>query len=116
MGFESTPLKSGTNAVSMNNLSESKVQMLKLSEMTQYGLLKCKKCIQPLTMTENSIMYKNEFYHPSHFTCFSCQKELADTELLEKNDNLYCYECHNNQFSPVCEFCNETVKKVLSQK
>ena len=45
-------------------------------------------------------------YHPEHFICSHCEKELGTETFFERDDNPYCEECCHFLFSPKCAYCD----------
>lgn len=90
----------------------NKIQCSKLCEITLVDSVICRTCKEPLAGSDDAIMYKDSFFHLFHFKCSICETALVDKLFQEKDNNLYCTECYNKKFSPVCEFCRETLKKV----
>ena len=45
-------------------------------------------------------------YHPEHFICSHCEKELGTETFFERDDNPYCEECCHFLFSPKCAYCS----------
>ena len=45
-------------------------------------------------------------YHPEHFICNHCEKELGTETFFERDDNPYCEECCHFLFSPKCAYCS----------
>ena len=44
-------------------------------------------------------------YHPEHFICSHCEKELGTETFFERDDNPYCEGCCHYLFSPKCAYC-----------
>lgn len=45
-----------------------------------------------------------KFYHPDHFMCCVCKKELHGNNYIIHHNNLYCYE-HGEFFITHCKYC-----------
>lgn len=45
-------------------------------------------------------MAKDKAFHPNHFQCFTCNKELGGHAYLEKDDKFYCEEDYYAAFNP----------------
>eukprot|EP00116_Pleurobrachia_bachei_P015861 sb/3476123/ len=45
-------------------------------------------------------------WHPEHFVCVRCNRELGSCKFFEKNDQPYCEEDYHAEFAPRCFACN----------
>ncbi len=43
---------------------------------------------------ERSINAMDLHWHPEHFTCDSCNKQLAGNSFVKRNDRPWCRDCH----------------------
>lgn len=48
-------------------------------------------------------------YHPEHFFCSVCQKEIGNETFVERNEKVYCENCYTTYFTPLCPKCNQPV-------
>ncbi|XP_070800764.1 paxillin-like [Pituophis catenifer annectens] len=48
-------------------------------------------------------------WHPEHFVCTYCQKEMGGSNFFEKDGAPYCERDYFQLFSPRCGFCNEPI-------
>uniref|UniRef100_A0A8C2RUV2 LIM and senescent cell antigen-like-containing domain protein 1 n=1 Tax=Capra hircus TaxID=9925 RepID=A0A8C2RUV2_CAPHI len=62
----------------------------------------CQKCHQPL-------IFKNDPYHPDHFNCANCGKELT-ADARELKGELYCLPCHDKMGVPICGACRRPIE------
>ncbi|XP_013794117.1 leupaxin-like isoform X2 [Limulus polyphemus] len=45
-------------------------------------------------------------WHPEHFTCVHCNKELGTKNFFEREGEPYCEEDYHKIFAPRCAYCN----------
>ncbi|KAM3834624.1 LIM and senescent cell antigen-like-containing domain protein 2 [Vipera latastei] len=67
----------------------------------------CQKC--HLIIDEQPLMFKNDSYHPDHFSCTHCGKELA-ADARELKGELYCLPCHDKMGIPICGACRRPIE------
>ncbi|KAH0626361.1 hypothetical protein JD844_001299 [Phrynosoma platyrhinos] len=48
-------------------------------------------------------------WHPEHFVCTHCQKEMGGSNFFEKDGAPYCERDYFQLFSPRCGLCNEPI-------
>ncbi|XP_056460338.1 leupaxin [Gadus chalcogrammus] len=46
-----------------------------------------------------------EVWHPEHFVCMSCNKELGTQGFFERDGQAYCEKDYHRLFSPRCGYC-----------
>lgn len=51
------------------------------------------------------LSYKDRHWHEKCFKCSDCQMSLVDTPFANKNERLYCADCHDNNFAARCDGC-----------
>lgn len=51
-------------------------------------------------------------WHPEHFVCSHCQKEMGGSNFFEKDGAPYCERDYFQLFSPHCGLCNEPILDV----
>uniref|UniRef100_A0A8C0G6H2 Transforming growth factor beta 1 induced transcript 1 n=1 Tax=Chelonoidis abingdonii TaxID=106734 RepID=A0A8C0G6H2_CHEAB len=51
-------------------------------------------------------------WHPEHFVCTHCQKEMGGSNFFEKDGAPYCERDYFQLFSPRCGLCNEPILDV----
>lgn len=57
----------------------------------------CVTCNQPVTGRCVTAMYRK--YHPEHFVCTYCQRQLNKGTFKEQNNKPYCQQCFSRLFS-----------------
>uniref|UniRef100_A0A8C2S147 LIM and senescent cell antigen-like-containing domain protein n=1 Tax=Capra hircus TaxID=9925 RepID=A0A8C2S147_CAPHI len=67
----------------------------------------CQRC--HLVIDEQPLMFKNDAYHPDHFSCTHCGKELT-AEARELKGELYCLPCHDKMGVPICGACRRPIE------
>uniref|UniRef100_A0A5F9CQT5 LIM zinc finger domain containing 2 n=1 Tax=Oryctolagus cuniculus TaxID=9986 RepID=A0A5F9CQT5_RABIT len=67
----------------------------------------CQRC--HLVIDEQPLMFKNDAYHPDHFSCTHCGKELT-AEARELKGELYCLPCHDKMGIPICGACRRPIE------
>lgn len=71
------------------------------------GKFICQRC--HLTIDEQPLMFKNDPYHPDHFSCSHCGKELT-SDARELKGELYCLPCHDKMGIPICGACRRPIE------
>lgn len=70
----------------------------------------CAACNKPiLTKVMNAL---GRQWHPKHFTCATCDVELAEVTYYENNGKPYCEKDYHELFAPRCAFCNGPILDV----
>uniref|UniRef100_A0A9L0RGN6 LIM zinc finger domain containing 2 n=1 Tax=Equus caballus TaxID=9796 RepID=A0A9L0RGN6_HORSE len=67
----------------------------------------CQRC--HLVIDEQPLMFRNDAYHPDHFSCTHCGKELT-AEARELKGELYCLPCHDKMGVPICGACRRPIE------
>jgi len=49
------------------------------------------------------------YYHPEHFTCHYCGKQLPADAFYEKDGKAYCVDDFLNLFAPKCKGCKKPI-------
>lgn len=52
-----------------------------------------------------------KYFHPHHFTCSECGKQLKENEFMEKDGRIYCMDDFLNLFAPKCVACRKPIKE-----
>ncbi|XP_017484834.1 PREDICTED: four and a half LIM domains protein 2-like, partial [Rhagoletis zephyria] len=68
---------------------------------------RCVKCCE--VIIENGVMFKDEPWHKTCFTCNECKIELAGTSFLVRDEKAYCRECFGEKFSHKCTVCTKPI-------
>ncbi|XP_035390103.1 LIM and senescent cell antigen-like-containing domain protein 1 isoform X2 [Electrophorus electricus] len=76
----------------------------KASELGRYICQKCYTIID-----ERPLIFKNDPYHPDHFGCTKCGKELT-ADARELKHELYCLPCHDKMGVPICGACRRPIE------
>ncbi|XP_029402656.1 LIM and senescent cell antigen-like-containing domain protein 2 isoform X3 [Mus pahari] len=71
------------------------------------GKFICQRC--HLAIDEQPLMFKNDPYHPDHFSCSNCGKELT-SDARELKGELYCLPCHDKMGIPICGACRRPIE------
>eukprot|EP00051_Salpingoeca_urceolata_P010995 m.135193 g.135193 ORF g.135193 m.135193 type:complete len:421 (+) comp16939_c1_seq4:118-1380(+) len=48
-------------------------------------------------------------FHPAHFMCFECGKDISEAVYFENEGVPFCERCFHNKFSPRCGQCNDPI-------
>uniref|UniRef100_A0AAV2LQV4 LIM zinc-binding domain-containing protein n=1 Tax=Knipowitschia caucasica TaxID=637954 RepID=A0AAV2LQV4_KNICA len=67
----------------------------------------CQKC--HAIIEEQPLIFKNDPYHPDHFNCSNCGKELT-SDARELKGELYCLPCHDKMGVPICGACRRPIE------
>ena len=67
----------------------------------------CYACEQPIL--GEIIHALDRKYHPEHFFCSVCQKEIGNESFIERDDKVYCDGCYTSYFLPICPKCQKPV-------
>ncbi|XP_073094859.1 LIM and senescent cell antigen-like-containing domain protein 1 isoform X7 [Manis javanica] len=67
----------------------------------------CQKC--HAVVDEQPLIFKNDPYHPDHFNCANCGKELT-ADARELKGELYCLPCHDKMGVPICGACRRPIE------
>ncbi|XP_054165589.1 zinc finger protein 808-like isoform X3 [Oppia nitens] len=70
---------------------------------------KCAACHAPIR--EKCLTAMAKTWHPEHFLCQHCNKQLSDDPegYHEHNDKSYCRPCYIELFAPYCRACNKPI-------
>ncbi|XP_049341057.1 LIM and senescent cell antigen-like-containing domain protein 1 [Astyanax mexicanus] len=71
------------------------------------GKYVCQKC--HAMIEEQPLMFRNDPYHPDHFNCSNCGKELT-ADAKELKNELYCLPCHDKMGVPICGACRRPIE------
>ncbi|KAG7277679.1 hypothetical protein CRUP_024499 [Coryphaenoides rupestris] len=71
------------------------------------GKYMCQKC--HAIIEDQPLLFKNDPYHPDHFSCNNCGKELT-WEARELKGELYCLPCHDKMGVPICGACRRPIE------
>lgn len=58
----------------------------------------------------------DKMWHPEHFCCVHCHKELRPPHFVEHTGQPYCKACHNMLFLPPCAGCKRDIQGVCQHK
>uniref|UniRef100_A0A8C7P5H0 LIM domain-containing protein n=1 Tax=Oncorhynchus mykiss TaxID=8022 RepID=A0A8C7P5H0_ONCMY len=67
----------------------------------------CQKC--HAIIEDSPLIFKNDPYHPDHFNCNNCGKELT-ADARELKGELYCLPCHDKMGVPICGACRRPIE------
>ncbi|KAM5252642.1 LIM and senescent cell antigen-like-containing domain protein 1 isoform 2-T3 [Hipposideros larvatus] len=68
----------------------------------------CQKC-HAIIDEQQPLIFKNDPYHPDHFNCANCGKELT-ADARELKGELYCLPCHDKMGVPICGACRRPIE------
>ncbi|EUB60957.1 Paxillin [Echinococcus granulosus] len=77
------------------------------SPRTGYCGSLCLHCNQPVI--GKVITALGGVWHPEHFNCAYCRKNVVEEFFYEHDGAPYCTECHLSLFAPKCAFCGEAI-------
>jgi len=81
-------------------------QKLKTLEAEKYKNM-CARCKKPI---DGEVLYLNkEKFHPFHFSCTSCKKEL-NSNCKELENKLYCPPCYEKATQAACGACHKPIQ------
>ncbi|XP_070623304.1 transforming growth factor beta-1-induced transcript 1 protein isoform X2 [Erythrolamprus reginae] len=104
MSPQMSPGQPGGNLDSMLVMLESDLSRQGIST-TAKGL--CASCQKPIA--GQVVTALGSTWHPEHFVCTYCQKEMGGSNFFEKDGAPYCERDYFQLFSPRCGFCNEPI-------
>nr|CDS30709.1 paxillin [Hymenolepis microstoma] len=67
----------------------------------------CRHCNQ--SVVGKVITALGGVWHPEHFNCSYCGKNVVEEYFYEHEGAPYCTECHLSLFAPKCAFCGEAI-------
>ena len=70
----------------------------------------CAACKKPILAKVLDALGRQ--WHPEHFTCASCDTELAHVTYYESNGRPYCEKDFHELFAPRCAYCNGAILEV----
>ncbi|KAG2464180.1 TGFI1 protein, partial [Polypterus senegalus] len=85
------------------------------SDLTRQGIPTtakgtCAACQKPIV--SQVVTALGQTWHPEHFVCTHCQKEIGASNFFEKDGLPYCEEDYFMLFSPRCGLCNQPILDV----
>ncbi|XP_013913795.1 PREDICTED: transforming growth factor beta-1-induced transcript 1 protein-like [Thamnophis sirtalis] len=104
MSPQMSPGQPSGNLDSMLVMLESDLSRQGIST-TAKGL--CASCQKPIA--GQVVTALGSTWHPEHFVCTYCQKEMGGSNFFEKDGAPYCERDYFQLFSPRCGFCNEPI-------
>ncbi|XP_054827714.1 leupaxin isoform X1 [Eublepharis macularius] len=73
----------------------------------------CASCHKPIA--GKVVTALGQTWHPEHFTCAHCKKEMGARPFFERDSKAYCQEDYHQLFSPRCAYCTAPIQeKVLT--
>lgn len=70
----------------------------------------CAACSKPILAKVVNALGRQ--WHPEHFTCTSCDMELAHSTYYESNGRPYCEKDYHELYAPRCAYCNGPILDV----
>ncbi|XP_053121669.1 transforming growth factor beta-1-induced transcript 1 protein isoform X1 [Hemicordylus capensis] len=101
---QTSPAQPSGNLDSMLVMLESDLSRQGIST-TAKGL--CASCQKPIA--GQVVTALGSTWHPEHFVCSHCQKEMGGSNFFEKDGAPYCERDYFQLFSPRCGLCNEPI-------
>ncbi|XP_066490701.1 leupaxin [Tiliqua scincoides] len=71
----------------------------------------CAFCRKPIAGKVVTALGKT--WHPEHFTCAQCGKEVGSQPFYERDSKAYCQEDYHQLFSPRCAYCTAPIKEKI---
>ncbi|TRY91700.1 hypothetical protein DNTS_003340 [Danionella cerebrum] len=71
------------------------------------GKFICQRC--QMVIEGAPLVYRSDPYHPDHFSCSHCGKELT-SEARELRSELFCLPCHDKLCVPICGACRRPIE------
>lgn len=68
----------------------------------------CAACNQPIT-TDAFVQAADKYYHPEHFVCSHCRKQISSARYFEDKGHIYDSACHVELFAPRCAKCGKPI-------
>ncbi|XP_053141212.1 leupaxin [Hemicordylus capensis] len=73
----------------------------------------CAFCHKPIAGKVVTALGKT--WHPEHFTCAHCGKEVGSSPFFERDSKAYCQEDYHQLFTPRCAYCTAPIhEKILT--
>ncbi|NWW66628.1 LPXN protein, partial [Ifrita kowaldi] len=70
----------------------------------------CAACRKPIAGKVLTALGKT--WHPEHFTCARCRRELDKEPFFEQGGRAFCEEDYHQAFSPRCAYCAGPIREV----
>ncbi|NXE28775.1 LPXN protein, partial [Ardeotis kori] len=106
---------------SLDNMLGSLTRDLQELGITAAPTGTCAACRKPIASKASShtsilaLMALGKAWHPEHFTCARCGRELGGRPFFERGGQAYCEEDYHQAFSPRCAYCASPIReKVLT--
>ncbi|KAM6460635.1 leupaxin isoform 2-T2 [Liasis olivaceus] len=71
----------------------------------------CASCHKPIAGKVVTALGK--IWHPEHFTCAQCGKEVGSLPFYERDNKAYCQEDYHQLFSPRCAYCTAPIREKI---
>lgn len=75
---------------------------------------KCGKCSGIIKST--GVVFNDENYCTSCFLCGSCDKELAEEQFVTHEEQAFCLQCHEKNYSKLCSKCEKAITGIGGSK
>ncbi|KAG8433379.1 hypothetical protein GDO86_017601 [Hymenochirus boettgeri] len=77
-----------------------------------YFMLYAPRCaLCELPIVQNMVTALGRTWHPEHFCCKTCKKQIGEEGFHEKDGDQYCSDDYFHLFGAVCAGCSEAVKE-----
>lgn len=73
------------------------------------GLDGCFTCKEPLKPGEQFASVGDHKFHPNHFTCGTCKKNMSGGGFQFKDDQYFCRECYIDKYCETCRYCQKKI-------
>lgn len=104
--------KESTSAMTKlsNMLGSLELDMENIHGVSTVAKGMCAACKKPILAKVLDALGRQ--WHPEHFTCASCEAELANVTYYESNGRPYCEKDYHELFAPRCAYCNGPILDV----
>jgi len=65
----------------------------------------CEECKTPIGADSKDLSYEEKHWHEKCFKCCECKQSLIDQPFSNKENRLYCANCHDDKFAAQCDGC-----------
>ncbi|NWY48550.1 LPXN protein, partial [Sylvia atricapilla] len=98
----------------LDNMLDSLTRDLQELGITAAPAGVCAACRKPIAGKVLTALGKT--WHPEHFTCAGCGKELDKGPFFEQGGRAFCEEDYHQAFSPRCAYCAGPIREVSASR
>jgi len=73
----------------------------------------CYRCNEQIDEDDDYISTETQTYHDTCFRCDQCFQEFPDNVYFDFEDKIYCEDCFNLLYSPICAGCGVILEDVF---